>query len=71
MGDEDQSISKLFSIGNSFHVTLHIHSPKICKQSLQVKIWKAKASKKWYIKAQAAESKKWKIYMLFPSNCSH
>jgi len=38
MGDEDQSISKLFSIGNSFHVTLHIHSPKICKQSLQVKI---------------------------------
>jgi len=30
-------------IGNQFHVKLCIHSPENCKQSLQVKRYKAKA----------------------------
>ena len=37
-----QSISK-FIIGNRFDVKLRILSPENCKQSLQVKSWKAEA----------------------------
>jgi len=38
-----QSISK-FIIGNRFHVKLRILSPENCKQSLQVKSWKAEVT---------------------------
>jgi len=38
-----ESISK-FSIGNRFHVKLRMLSPENCKQSLQVKSWKAKVT---------------------------
>ena len=40
MGVSKESISK-FLIGNRFHVKLRILSPENCKQSLQVKSWKA------------------------------
>ena len=43
MGVSKESISK-FLIGNRFHVKLRIHSPENCKQSLQVKSWKAEAT---------------------------
>jgi len=45
MGVSKESISK-FLIGNRFHVTLRILSPENCKQSLQVKSWKAEVKKK-------------------------
>jgi len=32
---------KIFLVGNRFHVKLRILSPENCKQSLQVKRWKA------------------------------
>ena len=38
-----ESISK-FLIGNRFHVKLRILSPENCKQSLQVKSWKAEVT---------------------------
>jgi len=38
-----ESISK-FLIGNRFHVKLRILSPENCKQSLQVKRWKAEVT---------------------------
>ena len=49
MGVSKESISK-FLIGNRFHVKLRILSPENCKQSLQVKSWKAEvtAEKKQY-----------------------
>jgi len=40
MGVSKESISK-FLIGNRFHVKLRILTPENCKQSLQVKSWKA------------------------------
>ena len=40
-GEEFESIS-IFLMGNRFHVTLHILSPKSCKQCLSLKCWKAK-----------------------------
>ena len=40
MGVSKESISK-FLIGNRFHAKLRILSPENCKQSLQVKSWKA------------------------------
>jgi len=43
MGVSKESISK-FLIGNQFHVKLHIPSPENCKQSLQVKSWKAEVT---------------------------
>ena len=43
MGVSKESISK-FSIGNRFHVKLRILSPENCKQSLQVKSWKAEVT---------------------------
>ena len=38
-----ESICK-FLIGNRFHVKLRILSPENCKQSLQVKSWKAEVT---------------------------
>ena len=43
MGVSKESISK-FLIGNRFHVKLRILSPEDCKQSLQVKSWKAEVT---------------------------
>ena len=43
MGVSKESISK-FLIGNRFHVKLRILSPENCKQSLQVKSWKAQVT---------------------------
>jgi len=43
MGVSKESISK-FLIGNRFHVKLRILSPDNCKQSLQVKSWKAEVT---------------------------
>ena len=43
MGVSKESISK-FLIGNRFHVKLRILSHKNCKQSLQVKSWKAEVT---------------------------
>ena len=43
MGLSKESISKFF-IGNRFHVKLRIFSPENCKQSLQVKSWKAEVT---------------------------
>jgi len=43
MGVSKESISK-FLIGNRFHVKLRILSPENCKQSLQVKSWKAEVA---------------------------
>ena len=43
MGVSKESISK-FLIGNRFHIKLHILSPENCKQSLQVKSWKAEVT---------------------------
>jgi len=43
MGVSKESISK-FLIGNRFHVKLRILSPENCKQSLQVKSWKAEVT---------------------------
>jgi len=43
MGLSKESISK-FLIGNWFHIKLHILSPENCKQSLQVKSWKAEVT---------------------------
>jgi len=43
MGVSKESISK-FLIRNRFHVKLRILSPKNCKQSLQVKSWKAEVT---------------------------
>ena len=43
MGVSKESISE-FLIGNRFHVKLRILSPKNCKQSLQVKSWKAEVT---------------------------
>ena len=43
MGVSKEPISK-FSIGNQFHVKLRILSPENCKQSLQVKSWKAEVT---------------------------
>jgi len=43
MGVSKESISK-FLIGNRFHVKLRILSPENCKQSLQVKTWKAEVT---------------------------
>ena len=43
MGVNKESISKLL-IGNRFHVKLRILSPENCKQSLQVKSWKAEVT---------------------------
>ena len=43
MGVSKESISK-FLIGNRFHVKLRIFSPENCKQSLQVKSWKAEVT---------------------------
>ena len=43
MGVSKESISK-FLIGNQFHVKLRILSPENCKQSLQVKSWKAEVT---------------------------
>ena len=40
MGVSKESISKVL-IGNRFHVKSRIFSPENCKQSLQVKSWKA------------------------------
>jgi len=40
VGVSKESISK-FLIGNQFHIKLRILSPENCKQSLQVKSWKA------------------------------
>ena len=40
IGVSKESISK-FLIGNRFHVKLRILSPENCRQSLQVKSWKA------------------------------
>ena len=35
---------QIFLIGNRFHVKLRILSPENCKQSLQVKSWKAEVT---------------------------
>ena len=43
MGVSKESIGK-FLIGNRFHVKLRILSPENCKQSLQVKSWKAEVT---------------------------
>ena len=43
MGVSKESISK-FLIGYRFHVKLRILSPENCKQSLQVKSWKAEVT---------------------------
>ena len=43
MGASKESISKFF-IGNRFRVKLRILSPENCKQSFQVKSWKAEAT---------------------------
>jgi len=43
MGVNKESISK-FLIGNRFQVKLRILSPENCKQSLQVKSWKAEVT---------------------------
>ena len=43
MGVSKESNSK-FLIGNPFHVKLRILSPENCKQSLQVKSWKAEVT---------------------------
>jgi len=43
MGVSKESISK-FLIRNRFHVKLRILSPENCKQSLQVKSWKAEVT---------------------------
>ena len=43
MGVSKESISK-FLIGNRFNVKLRILSPENCKQSLQVKSWKAEVT---------------------------
>ena len=43
MGVSKESISN-FLIGNRFHVKLRILSPENCKQSLQVKRWKAEVT---------------------------
>ena len=43
LGVSKELISK-FLIGNRFHVKLHILSPENCKQSLQVKSWKAQVT---------------------------
>jgi len=43
MGVSKESIST-FLIGNWFHVKLCILSPENCKQSLQVKSWKAEVT---------------------------
>jgi len=43
MGVSKESISKFF-IGNRFHVKLRMLSPENCKQSLQVKSWKAEVT---------------------------
>ena len=43
MGVSKESISK-YLIGNRFHVKLRILSPENCKQSLQVKSWKAEVT---------------------------
>jgi len=43
MGVSKESISK-FLIGNRFHVKLRILSPENCKQSLQMKSWKAEVT---------------------------
>ena len=43
MGVSKESISK-FLIGNRFQVKLRILSPENCKQSLQVKSWKAEVT---------------------------
>ena len=52
MGVRKESISK-FLIGNRFHVKLRILSPENCKQSLQVKSWKAEVT---------AEKKQTQVY---------
>ena len=39
-----QGIDQEFLIGNRFHVKLYILSPENCKQSLQVKSWKAEVT---------------------------
>ena len=43
MGASKESISNIL-IGNRFHVKLRILSPENCKQSLQVKRWKAEVT---------------------------
>ena len=43
MGVSKESISK-FLIGNWFYVKLRILTPENCKQSLQVKTWKAEVT---------------------------
>ena len=43
MGVSKESISK-FLIGNRFHIKLRILTPENCKQSLQVKSWKAEVT---------------------------
>ena len=43
MGVSKESIRKFF-IGNRFHVKLRIFSPENCKQSFQVKSWKAEVA---------------------------
>ena len=43
MGVSKEAIGK-FLIGNRFHIKLRILGPENCKQSLQVKSWKAEVT---------------------------
>ena len=55
MGVSQESISK-FLIGNRFHVKLRILSPENCKQSLQVKSWKAEVTGLTFYKQEVLQT---------------